>query len=142
LLHIQPNRILYLDASRFVYSDLKCWPCLLDVTCIPVLHRTFTNSSLFTATCKTSQSAKRVSAANHLCKNERVFRKHNASLKQILRQYVSYLYQLIHVFDPYFLYCFCLPYSFCFVLLVPCFRVFVLFCFVFLSWFYNKHSCC
>jgi hypothetical protein len=68
-LHTLHDRRLYLDASFFisVYSGLKCHPSLLDTTGIRVLPRNFRNSSLFTATCKNSPSARCVSAANRVC---------------------------------------------------------------------------
>jgi hypothetical protein len=50
-----------------VYSGLKCCPSLLATTGTRVLTRNFKNSSLFTATCKNSPSARCVSAANRVC---------------------------------------------------------------------------
>ena len=74
------HRMLYLDAPLFVYWGSKCCPSVLDITGMRGLHRNFRNSSLFTATCKTSQSAKRISAANHLCNNEGIVRKRTTRL--------------------------------------------------------------
>ena len=57
---------------------------ILDITGIRGLPRKFRNSSLFTANCKTSPSARCVSAANRLCKDVDIFRKPINTLKQIL----------------------------------------------------------
>ena len=57
---------------------------LLDISDFPVLSCNFKNSSLFTATCKNSPSARRVSAANHLCEDVGVLRKGISYLEQIL----------------------------------------------------------
>jgi hypothetical protein len=77
-----------------VYSGMKFCPPLLDITGIPVLPCNFKNSSLFTATCKTSPSARCVSAANLLCQDVENTSKPTASVRQILRQCVTFLYQL------------------------------------------------
>jgi hypothetical protein len=59
--------------------------CLfLDLTSIRVLFRNFRNSSLFAATCKNSPSARRVSAADLLCKDVDILRKPVISLKWLL----------------------------------------------------------
>jgi ornithine cyclodeaminase/alanine dehydrogenase-like protein (mu-crystallin family) len=68
-----------------VYSGLKCCPSLLDTTGIRVSSRNVRNSSLFTATCKSSPTARCVTAANRVCKGTDIFRKTVTSLKQILR---------------------------------------------------------
>jgi hypothetical protein len=86
-LHTLHDRRLHLDALFFiaVYSVLKCCSSLLDITSIRVFPR-FRNSSLFTATCKDSPSARCVSAVNCVCsKDVDTFRKTIISLKQILR---------------------------------------------------------
>jgi hypothetical protein len=76
-----------LDALFFisVYSGLKCCPSLLDTTGIRVSSRNVRTSSLFTATCKNSPTARCVTAANRVCKATDIFSKHIASLNQILR---------------------------------------------------------
>jgi hypothetical protein len=67
-LHTLHDRRLHLDALFFisVYSGLKCCPSLLDTTGIRVPSRNVRNSSLFTATCKNSLSARCVTAANRV----------------------------------------------------------------------------
>jgi hypothetical protein len=52
-----------------VYSGLKCCPSLLDTTGIRVPSRSVRNSSLFTATCTNSPTARCVTAANRVCKD-------------------------------------------------------------------------
>jgi hypothetical protein len=75
--HTPHDRRLYLDALFFisVYSGLKCCPSVLDTTGIPVPSHNVRTSSLFTATCKNSLSALRVSAANRVCQDTDIFRK-------------------------------------------------------------------
>jgi hypothetical protein len=88
----------HLDALLFisVYSGIKCWPSVLDVTIIRVLPRYFRNSSLFTFIFKNSPPARCVSAANQLCKDAIIFSKPISSfLEQILRKSVTFLYQFI-----------------------------------------------
>jgi hypothetical protein len=51
-----------------VYSGLKCYPFLLDITGIQTHPCNFRNTFPFTATCKNSPSAGRVLAANLECK--------------------------------------------------------------------------
>jgi hypothetical protein len=67
-----------------VHSGLKCCPFLLDITGVRVLRCNFRNPSLLIATCKNSQSAICVSAANQVCKDVSIFRKPITFLKQIL----------------------------------------------------------
>ena len=59
-------------------------PSLLDSIGIHVLPRSFSNSSLHTATCNNSLSARRVSAPNHVGKHINFFRKSITLIKQIL----------------------------------------------------------
>jgi hypothetical protein len=82
-LHILQDRRLHLDALFFisVYAGLKCFPSRLDTTAIGLLSRNVRNSSLFTAACKNSPSARCVSPANRVCKGTDVFRKPITSLK-------------------------------------------------------------
>lgn len=51
-----------------VYSGLKCYPFLLDITVIRAHPCNFRNTFPFTAICKNSPSAGRVLAANLECK--------------------------------------------------------------------------
>ena len=67
-----------------VNSRLKFCPYLLVITGIQVLSYNFSNSSLFTATCKNCLSASCVLATNHVCKGINIFKKPITSLKQIL----------------------------------------------------------
>jgi hypothetical protein len=85
--HTLHYRRLHLDALFFisVHSGLKCWPSVLDTTGIRVPSRYVRNSSLFTAACENSPSARCVTAANRVCKDTDIFRKPVTSLKQILR---------------------------------------------------------
>ena len=94
------NRKLYLDALFFipVYSGLKWRPSHLDITGVQVLLRNFRSSSLFPVSCKNSQSARRVAAANLMCKDVDNFTKPITSLKQTLRWSVSLLYQIVYGF--------------------------------------------
>jgi hypothetical protein len=87
-LHTLHDRKLHLDALFFisVYSGLKCCPSLLDTTGIRVPSHNVRNSSLFTATCKNSPTARYVMAANRVCKDTDIFRKPITSLKQILHR--------------------------------------------------------
>jgi hypothetical protein len=84
-LHTLHDRRLHLDALFFisVYSGLKFCPSLLDTTGIRFSSRNGRNSSLFTATCKNSPSARCVTAANRVYNGTDIFRKPIASLKQI-----------------------------------------------------------
>jgi len=57
----------------YYYYYLKCSRPPLDITSIRVLPCNFRNSSLFTAACKTSPTARGVSAANHMLLLENKF---------------------------------------------------------------------
>jgi hypothetical protein len=85
-LHTLHDRRLHLDALFLisVCSGLKWCPSLLDTTGIRVPSRNVRNSSLFTATCTNSPTARRVTAANRACKDVDIFRKAVTSLKQFL----------------------------------------------------------
>jgi hypothetical protein len=76
----------YFDALFFisVYSNLKCWPSVLDISGVRDFPRYFRNSSSLTASFKNSPYVRYVSAANHVCENVDILRKPTASLKQIL----------------------------------------------------------
>jgi hypothetical protein len=69
----------------------------VDITGIRV-SRNFKNSSLFTASRKSSPSAVSVYGANHACNDFDISRKPVTSLKQILRQSVTFFNQIINVF--------------------------------------------
>jgi hypothetical protein len=81
------NRRFRLDAFVVIYvhSVSKICPSLLDITGIPVLPHNFINPSPFTATCKTSPSARCVSAANLSCQDVDITNKPAAPLWQVLR---------------------------------------------------------
>jgi len=99
--HTLHSRKLHPDAVYFVsfYSVLNRFSSLLDVTGIRGLPHNFRNSSLITATCTNSSSAGCVSAAKLACKDVYSFRKHIASLKQILRSSVIFLNPIFKVFS-------------------------------------------
>jgi hypothetical protein len=116
---------------------LKCCPSLVDATGIRVLPRNFRNSFLFAATCNNSPSARCVSAAKRVCKDARIFRKYVTYFKKYFAPLCGsfILYQLIYVFflgfrvlpQYFFWVAFFMSHLFCFVCLVICFCVFVLF---------------
>jgi hypothetical protein len=66
-----------------VYSGLRCYPPLLNITGSLVLPCKFKNSSVFTAFYNNSLSARYVSAANLVSKNVDISRKPITPSKQI-----------------------------------------------------------
>ena len=140
-LHNLHNRGIDHDALLCisVYSGLKCWLPLLDITSIRVPPRNFRNSSPFPATRTHSPSARRISAANHMGKDVDIVSKPITPLKQNLRLTVTFLYQIVYVFSGFkvfahvLLLCRIFSLSYCFVYLVffvflPFFIVFVFLC--------------
>jgi hypothetical protein len=111
-LHTLHDWKFHIDRLFFisVYSVLKCSPSLLAVNGIWVLPSNLRNSSLFTATCKNSPSAGRVSAANRVCQYSDIFGTPVTSLKQILSWSVTFIYKLmffrVQIFTPVLFYCF------------------------------------
>ena len=83
----------------------------MDVTGIRVLRRNFRKSSLFTATCKNSPSAKCVSAASLLCAKTSIALGNTLLLnkKKNLRRSVTFLYRHLFFsgFRPVILFPFC-----------------------------------
>ena len=109
---------------------------------IQVPSRNFRNSSLFTATCTHSPSARWVSAANRMRKLVDIFRKPITSLKQTLRLSVTFLYQIINIFSGFMTFAFVL---FPVILFLSCLFSVLFLCivtgFVFCCWPCNRHVC-
>jgi hypothetical protein len=94
------DRKIRFDALLFfcVYSGLKCCQFLLYITGIRVLPRNFRNSFLFTATSRNSPPAKRVSAANRVCKDVDIFRKPLLHLNRFYANLRHFLMKLSTLF--------------------------------------------